>query len=264
MNLKYLCEQSQAIVLEAGEYLRAQKGKVASTAIEEKERNSLVSYVDRTAEELLVKGLGALLPEATFLTEEGTVEQKDSALQWIIDPLDGTTNFLHQIPTFSVSVALRQNDAIVLGIVYEVNRDECFYAWKGGGAYLNGQAIKVSSNPELGNALLATGFPYHNHERAESYFKVLREFTRTARGMRRIGSAAVDMAYVACGRFDAYYEYSINAWDIAAGIILVQEAGGTCTDFKGGDNYLFGKEIIAASAGVHPAILKTVKKHFSV
>ena len=250
-------------MLQTGQYLREQLGRVGANSIEEKERNSLVSYVDRTAEEQLVKGLGAILPDATFLTEEGTVEQKESALQWIIDPLDGTTNFLHQVPLFSVSVALRQAGRIVVGLIYEVNRDECFYAWKGGGAYLNEQPIRVSPNANLSNALLATGFPYQNYERATPFFKVLQYFVKNARGMRRMGSAAVDLAYVACGRFDAYYEFGINAWDIAAGALLVQEAGGTVTDYGGGDNYLFGREIIAASAALHPKILETVKTHFT-
>ena len=263
MNYQELCEASLPIVKQAGAFIKEQVGKVRQGDIEEKALNSLVSYVDRKAEQLLVKGLQTLLPDATFLTEEETVQQTTGTWQWIIDPLDGTTNFLHQLPVFSVSVALRHQEQLVLGIVYEVNQEECFYAWRGGGAYLNGKRIRVTATEKLANSLIATGFPYYDYEKTDKYLEVLKYFIKNTRGVRRFGSAAVDLAYVACGRFDAFYEYSLNAWDVAAGILLVQEAGGQVSDFRGGDDYLFGKEMIASNQGVFEVVKDFVRNTFS-
>lgn len=261
-ELKILCGKSCEVVKNVGDFLKQELGKVSAGAIETKSLNSLVSYVDKTAEEQLVQGLSAILPEATFLTEEETVEQKDGTFQWIIDPLDGTTNFLHQLPFFSISVALQHKKETVLGIVLEVNREECFYGWKGGGAFLNGKKIKVSATESLSDSLIATGFPYYDYERIQPFLKTLEVFMRETRGVRRFGSAALDLAYVACGRFDAFYEYSLNAWDIAGGAIIVEEAGGKVMDFSGGGDYLFGKEIIAVNREISAAFFKVIQSSF--
>jgi len=261
-ELEILCQKSYAVVKEVGQFLKQELGKVSAEAIETKSLNSLVSYVDKTAEEHLVHGLRALIPDSTFLTEEETVEQKDGEFQWIIDPLDGTTNFLHQLPFFSISVALRHHGETVLGIVLEVNRDECFYAWKGGGAFVNDKKISVSDSKTLGDSLIATGFPYYDYERAEPFMKTLDFFMNSTRGIRRFGSAALDLAYVACGRFDAFYEYSLNAWDVAGGAFIVKEAGGIVEDFKGGADYLFGKEIIAVNPNIRDAFFKPINSSF--
>lgn len=250
------------IVTEVADFIRGETGKVSAGEIEDKSRNSLVSYVDKTAEEKLVSGLKELIPNAVFLTEEETVEQKSGDFQWIIDPLDGTTNFLHQLPCFSISVALRHKEETILGIVYEVNMKECFYAWKEGGAYLNGRKIEVTKTNNLKDALISTGFPYYDYDRVKSYLKVLEYFMQSTRGIRRFGSAAVDLVYVACGRFDAFFEYSLNPWDVAAGAFIVREAGGRVTDFSGGDNFLFGKEIIAANQGIATDVLEIIRKEF--
>lgn len=236
--------------------------KVRPNDIETKSLNSLVSYVDKHAEIQLVEELGKLLPEATFLTEEEMIENRKGEYRWIIDPLDGTTNFLHQLPFFSISVALEFQDEIILGVVYEVNRKECFYAWKDGGAYLNDSKIEISQRPQMSDALIATGFPYYDYQGVQPYFEALEFFIKNSRGVRRFGSAALDLAYVACGRFDAYYEYSLNAWDVAAGVILVKEAGGQLSDFQGGEDYIFGKEMIAASPFVFVKTLEVVKTAF--
>ncbi|MCB0571265.1 MAG: inositol monophosphatase, partial [Phaeodactylibacter sp.] len=177
-------------------------------------------------------------------------------------PLDGTTNFLFQIPVFSISVALQQEGRSVLGIVYEINRQECFYAWLGGGAFLNGRPIRVSSRAPLEKTLLATGFPYYDYRRMAPFFKVLEHFMRHTRGIRRLGSAAVDLAYVACGRYDGFFEYSLNPWDVAAGAFIVQEAGGVVSDFNGGGNYLNGGEIIAANAAVAADMQQVLRNAF--
>ncbi len=261
-DLEKLCWNSQNIIKQVGQFIREEKGSVSQNQIEDKSLNSLVSYVDKTAEEMLVKALGQLLPGSTFLSEEETVEQKHGRYRWIIDPLDGTTNFLHQLPCFSVSVALQIIDEIEMGIVYEVNNDECFYAWRGGGAYLNNSPIKVTQTSELKDSLIATGLPYQDFGREVEYFTAFNYFMKNTRGIRRFGSAAVDMAYVACGRFDAFFEYGLNAWDIAAGIIIVKEAGGNVFDFKGGDEFLFGKEMVAVNEQLSDEVLQIVKQAF--
>jgi myo-inositol-1(or 4)-monophosphatase len=260
--LKTLCLESCEIIKEVGNFIRAELGKVKANAIEVKALNSLVSYVDKEAETQLVKGLGALLPAATFLTEEETVKSEKGTYQWIIDPLDGTTNFLHQLPFFSVSVALQHEEQTVIGIVYEVNQKECFYAWKDGGAFLNEKSIQVTRTANLADTLIATGFPYYDYESIKAYLQVLEILMQNTRGIRRFGSAALDLAYVSCGRFDAFFEYSLNAWDVAAGILLVQEAGGKVTDFKGGSDYLFGKELIASNTGVSEEIFRIIHHKF--
>lgn len=248
IDLAALCRASRLIIENTGAFILGELGKVETGDIEAKSLNSLVSYVDRTAEVQLVEGLGALLPGAAFQTEEDTVEQTGGEWLWIIDPLDGTTNFLHQIPVFSVSVALRKGDETVMGIVYEINRKECFWAWKGGGAYCNERPISVSSTSLLQDAVIGTGFPYKADGRAEPHLAALAYFMKNSRGIRRLGSAATDLAYVACGRFDAFFEYSLNPWDIAAGAFLVEEAGGKVLDFDLEAGYLGKGQVIAANS----------------
>jgi myo-inositol-1(or 4)-monophosphatase len=256
--MQQLIAPTSTLIRNVGKFLRQELGKVAAGDIETKALNSLVSYVDKTAEEQLVEGCSQILPEAGFITEEETiVSNADKAWRWIIDPLDGTTNFLHQLPFFSISVALQHQQKTVMGFVYEVNRDELFYAWKGGGAWLNGKAIQVTPTLSLADSLVATGFPYYDFEKTTAYLKMLEQLMKGTRGVRRLGSAALDLAYTACGRFDAYFEYSLAPWDVAAGAFLVQEAGGIVTDFGGGENYIFGKEIMASN----PALAATMLAH---
>ncbi len=263
LDLKKNCLSACEIVREVGRFIQEELGKVQDKDIATKSLNSLVSYVDQTAEKQLVVGLQKLLPASTFLTEEATIVQEKGEYQWIIDPLDGTTNFLHQLPFFSISVALRHHEKTVIGIVYEVNRKECFYAWKNGGAFLNEESIQVSDNTNLADGLLATGFPYYDYTFTKAYLVTLEYFMKNTRGIRRFGSAALDLVYVACGRFDGYYEYSLNAWDVAGGAFIVQEAGGVVSDFKGGDDYLFGREIIAGSKTIQAEMLKVIRKAFN-
>ena len=262
MNLELLCQQTCQIVTTTANFIRAELGKVQSNDIETKSLNSLVSYVDKQAERQLVAALQPLIPAATFLTEEETIAQEKGEYLWIIDPLDGTTNFLHQIPTFAVSVALQHKGITVIGVVYEVNRQECFYAWKEGGAYLNGQPISVSKNRTMQDAIIATGFPYYDYEQMDAYIETLKYCMLNTRGIRRLGAAAVDLAYVACGKFDAFFEYSLSPWDVAAGALLVEEAGGRVSDFKGGSDYLYGKEIVAGSSGLFEEFGREIKKNF--
>ena len=261
MDLELLCEKVNELSREVGAFIKNEVKQVRQQDIETKSLNSLVSYVDKQAEEKIVQRLAQLLPESGFIAEEGTSDKVGEIYNWIIDPLDGTTNFLHSLPVYSVSIALQKNDEIILGVVYEVNQDECFYAWKGSNAFLNGNPISVSKNLKLADSLLATGFPYYDFDRLDTYFECLKFLAQNSRGVRRMGSAAVDLAYVACGRFDAYFEYSLNAWDVAAGALIVKQAGGKIFDFKGKQNWLFGKEIVATSTNVEQEIASVLKKY---
>lgn len=236
----------KSLSLQVGEFIRKEAKQFNISSIEHKGLNDLVSYVDKEAEKQLVDGLVQILPGAGFITEEGTADKNREDYIWIIDPLDGTTNFIHGLPIYSISIALMYKDQLVLGLVYEINKDELFYAHKNGGAWLNDSPISVSPIKNLSESLLATGFPYHNFDNLETYMKLLTHFMKTTHGLRRMGSAAVDLAYVACGRFEGFFEYNLNPWDVAGGAFIVQEAGGTVIDFNGGKNFLFGRSIIAS------------------
>ena len=245
MDLKKLTEQTIALSREVGGYIRQEAQNFDHHIVEEKGLNDLVSYVDKTAEKKIVEGLKEILPEAGFITEEGTAGYTEEEYRWVVDPLDGTTNFTHGLPVYAVSIALMHEEELVVGVVYEINKDEMFSAAKGQGAWLNGKPIRVSGREKLSESLLATGFPYYNFEKMSSYLKILNEFMQKTHGLRRMGSAAVDLAYVACGRFEGFFEYNLNAWDVAAGSLIVKEAGGEVTDFNLGNKFLFDREIIA-------------------
>jgi myo-inositol-1(or 4)-monophosphatase len=248
----------------AADFIRSEFGKVTAGQIEEKFLNGLVSYVDRTAEEMLVEKLSALLPEAAFITEEETVAQGEAPLKWIIDPLDGTTNFLYGVPHFSVSIGLQSADDLLLGIVHHVPSDELFSAWQGGGAWCNGTRVQVSERARLREALVGTGFPYHNFERADAWFGAVREFMASGRGLRRYGSAALDLAWVACGRFDVFFEYGLNAWDVAGGAVLVREAGGMVSDFSGRQDsgFMDRREILATNEALSGLAQELMGRYF--
>lgn len=262
MELKQLTKEVAGLAKETGEFIRKEQQKFLSRNIEYKGINNLVSYVDKTAEEQIVKKLSELLPEAGFITEEETINKTGEVYNWIVDPLDGTTNFIHGLPTYSVSIALEQNKELILGVVYEINRDECFTAWKNGGAFLNEKSIRVSEAATVEQSLIATGFPYYDFEKLEKYINVFRELTQTCHGLRRIGSAAVDMAYVACGRFEAYFEYNINLYDIAAGVVLVREAGGEAFNFKEENEFFTAREVIATNGKISKQLAGIIRKEF--
>lgn len=261
VNFKDICLKTCDVARRAGSFI-AQERKVFTTShIEYKGLHDLVSYVDKEAEKMIISELQQLLPEAGFIAEEGTAGYKNEQYAWIIDPLDGTTNFIQGIPVYSVSIGLRYNDELVAGVVYEVGQQECFYAWNEGGAYLNGNAITVSNQEDLHRCLLATGFPYTEFNQLDAYLDFLKWVMRNSRGVRRIGSAAVDLAYVACGRFDAFWEYDLKPWDVAAGALLVKEAGGSVCDFMGGNDYLFGRTIMASNPNIKDALLTNLSHY---
>jgi len=254
-----------AVVNQAATFIATEAATFSTDKIEYKGANDLVSYVDRETERLLVKGLGTVLPTAGFITEEGTVSeqasQKSKGLAWIIDPLDGTTNFTHGLPPYAVSVGLMQDGVMVLGVVCEVTRMETFSAVLGGGAFCNGKSIKLPAITELSHALLATGFPYNNFAGVNQYLAILHQLMQRCHGLRRMGSASVDLCYVAAGRFQGFFEYNLSPWDVAAGALIVQEAGGIVTDFTGADNWLFGKQIVAAG-DVHAELLQIIQENW--
>jgi myo-inositol-1(or 4)-monophosphatase len=263
MNYEALCHEVIALSKEVGQFMKEENKKIRTGDVESKEHfNSLVTYVDKTVEEKVIAKLSTLIEDAGFIAEEGTSSKIGEKYNWIIDPLDGTTNFIHGLPIYCVSIALQEDDEIVLGVIFEPNMNECFYAWKGSKAYLNGEVISVSSAKRMEDSLLATGFPYWDFNRMDAYLRILKDFTARTRGIRRIGSAAVDLAYVACGRFEAFYEYSLKPWDIAAGAFIIEQAGGVVTDFQGNRDLVSGKEILAANPHIHPELQQKIESEF--
>jgi myo-inositol-1(or 4)-monophosphatase len=260
IDLKYVCTELEKVARETSAFILKESNGFDINRTETKGLNDFVSYVDKGSEKMLVEKLGLLLPESGFITEEGTSKKIGLKYCWVIDPLDGTTNFLHGFHPFAISIALKEYDEVIAGIVYEVSGNESFTAWKGGGAWLNGLKIHVSKTPKLAGSLVATGFPYSDFKLLDSYMKCLTHFCKHTHGIRRLGSAAIDLAYVACGRFDTFYEYGLHEWDIAAGMLLVREAGGRVSDFSGNEENLTGEEFIAANSIVFAEILEIVSK----
>ncbi len=246
-DYQQMCRQVREIARETGDFIRNEREKISEKDVELKSMASLVTYVDKTAETRIVKALRQLLPGSGFITEEGTATAGDEKFKWIVDPLDGTTNYVHGISPHSVSIALMEDNRLVLGVVFEVGLREMFYAWKNSPAFLNGNEIRVGEARYFEDTLIATGFPYYNFSRMDDYIEAMKYLMRSTRGLRRMGSAAVDLAYVAAGRYNAFFEHALHAWDVAAGVFILQQAGGKVADFNGGSNWLFGGEIVAAA-----------------
>lgn len=262
MELSEILHEVKKLTGDVAAFIKKEASTFDTSRIEYKGFNDLVSYVDKESEKKIISGLETILPGAGFLAEEGTSKIASNEYQWIVDPLDGTTNFMHGLPVFAISIALLRDGKLVLGVVHEVNRGEVFHAIEGGKSYCNEKEIRVSNINKLSNSLLATGFPYYNFEMMKKYLSILDDLMQHTHGLRRMGSAAVDLAYVACGRFEGFFEYNLNAWDVAAGAFIVQQAGGTVSDFSGEDDFLFGREIIATGK-VHDEMLEVIKKHWT-
>lgn len=260
-DLAQLTSQVETLSKSIGSWMKAQTN-VHEHMAEVKSENNLVTYVDKESERLFVEGLHALLPEAGFVAEEGTGTRNESGLNWVIDPLDGTTNFVHGLPVWCTSIGLCDGITPILGVIYDPNSDECFSAFKGGGARLNGQIMRVSAVTTVQQSLLATGFPYDDFGREEAYIELFRKLIRGTRGLRRLGSAALDMAWTACGRVEGFYEYGLNPWDVAAGAIIVQEAGGIVTEFNGGDDFVFGQDLVCTNGHTHAEMLRIIQTFF--
>jgi myo-inositol-1(or 4)-monophosphatase len=261
-NLEKLTSDVCALARTIGEFLRSERKDFSLSRVKVKGLNNFVSDVDKNAEQQIVTSLRGLLPEAGFIAEEGTATCSNERYRWVVDPLDGTTNFIHGLAPYAVSIALMDGDEVILGVVHEAVANECFYAWKGSKSFLNGQEIHVSEIAAVESALVATGFPYYNFDKIQRYMNSLAFFMQRSHGMRRLGSAATDLAYVACGRFEAFYEYSLQPWDVAAGSLIVKQAGGRVSDFSGGNFYIFGQELVSTNANIYGEFLEIVKTHF--
>ncbi|HNY02892.1 MAG TPA: inositol monophosphatase family protein [Bacteroidales bacterium] len=254
MNLEALTRKVCELAEETGQFLMQEVHRIRREDVEVKGLHNYVTHVDRESEQRLVDRLGTLLPGSGFIAEEDP-NLKPGELTWVIDPLDGTTNFIHGVPLFSISIGLMQGDKTLLGVIREPNLGETFYTWEGAPSYLNGQTIRVSKTPAVSQALFATGFPYYDYSLLDDYLQLFRYLLQNSRGVRRLGSAAADLAYTACGRYDGFYEYGLSPWDVNAGGLIVKNAGGTVTDFRGTDNYTFGRQILAANPMIYDEFL---------
>lgn len=246
------------IAKSAGSYIKEERAKFSLTKVERKHAHDYVSYVDKGSEQRIVSALRQLLPEAGFITEEGSAGHDQEQLVWVIDPLDGTTNFIHQFPPYAVSIALMQGQQIIIGVVYEICANECYYAWQGGGAYLDGMPIHVS-HQEIEDALLCFQLPYNS----EAYKPTAKHFIDTFYGhcasIRMMGSAAIALCYVAAGRLDGYAEQYLGQWDFMAGGLIVREAGGSVTDFSGSADFTQGNSVVATNGIIQQHILNAIE-----
>jgi myo-inositol-1(or 4)-monophosphatase len=260
MDYQAICNSVRDIAEDAGRYIFGMIKRVSLHEVEVKGLHNFVTDIDKSAEAMIIGRLKGMVRGAGFIAEEGTVQTRGDRYNWIIDPLDGTTNFIHGAPPVAVSIALTEDNIPVVGVIYEIWLQESFYAWKDSPAFCNDNPIKVSDTAEVKSALIATGFPYHNFDRLQGFMHTIDYFFTNTHGVRRLGSAATDLAYVACGRYDGFYEYNLSPWDVAAGALIVAQAGGRVTDFSGGAGYLFGREIVAANHKIHGAFLEDVAR----
>ncbi|MCP2520808.1 inositol monophosphatase [Candidatus Aminicenantes bacterium AC-335-K20] len=245
------------VAKEAGKFLKENFENIKE--IEYKGEVNLVTEYDKEAQELIYSKLSSAFPEHGFLGEEDLEKRGDYEFRWIIDPLDGTTNYAHGYPVFCVSIALEHRDRIILGVVYNPMLDELFWAIEGRGAYLNNRKIKVSSTKELDKSLLATGFPYDLRESKNNNINHFNNFILKVQAVRRGGSAALDLCYVACGRLDGFWELKLFPWDIAGGMLIVKEAGGKVSDFRGNEIDPYAKEILASNGFIHSQMIEILK-----
>ncbi len=251
--------------LKTAEYAARQAGDLLTKRftrelkIEKKGRINLVTDADRASEELIKRIISETYPEHSFLAEEGTGTKSGSPYLWVVDPLDGTTNFAHGLPIWCVSIGLLKDREIIAGCVYNPNLDECFTAERGSGACLNGHPIAVSTTQTLDDALLATGFPYDIRESPLDNLSQFASFAKSARAVRRAGAAALDLAYTACGRFDGFWEFKLSPWDIAAGILLIEEAGGQATSYSGDQYDIYQGELLASNGKIHNAMIEILR-----
>ncbi len=234
----------------AGEFISRSRVDFSPQRVEYKGEQNLVSYVDKEAERLILSELAKLLPEAKVLSEEGfsqLLSPLGDEYLWVVDPLDGTANFVHSMPPYCVSIALLKGREVLVGVIYEVTRDECFWAHKLSGCYLNGKQIRVSDVQRVQDSMVITGMAYNTPGGEESFLRAFSYFNVHTNGTRRIGSAAANLAYVAAGRAECFFQRGLSEWDVAAGVLLVERAGGIVCDYSGGDDVIFGREIIATN-----------------
>lgn len=242
----------------AGALIARQLERVDSINVTAKGRNDFVTEVDQRAEQIIIDTIRKAYPDHAILAEESGA-RGGGEFVWVIDPLDGTTNFLHGFPHFAISIALEHKSQVLHGVIFDPIRQELFTASRGGGAQLDSRRIRVSRRPDLEGALLGTGFPFREIASLDGYLKTLRGFLPRCAGVRRAGSAALDLAYVAAGRLDGFWEFGLSRWDIAAGVLLVHEAGGLVSDPEGGEGYLESGDIIAGNPKITKKMLQTLR-----
>jgi myo-inositol-1(or 4)-monophosphatase len=246
--------------LEAGKFLKEGVGKLLEVERKFGQETNLVTQIDKQTEEIIINKIRAKYPDHDFLAEESGSHNKQSEYRWVIDPLDGTLNFTHGVPLFSVSIAVEVKGEIVAGVVYEPNLQELFTAEKGKGAFLNKKPVKVSRVDTLIESMMVTGFPYTIRDNPENAVQHFVNLLMKAQGIRRLGSAAVDLCYVACGRFEGFWEVSLSPWDMAAGVLMVQEAGGRFTDFHGKPSSIYTKQVLATNGLVHDKVVEILEE----
>jgi myo-inositol-1(or 4)-monophosphatase len=246
--------------LEAGKFLKMNVGKIRHIERKEGQVTNLVTEIDKKSEQLIISIIKKRFPHHDFLCEESGAAEVKSEYRWIIDPLDGTTNFAHGMPVFSVTIGLEYKGEIILGAVYDPNQDELFTAEKGKGAWLNKRRIEVSKQSKLIESLIVTGFPYTVNQNPEPQLVHFKNFLVESQAVRRLGSAAIDLAYVACGRVDGFFEGYLKAWDMAAGVLLVTEAGGKWTDYRGFPSTVYNKQLLATNGIIHEQMVAVLKK----
>ncbi len=246
-----------------GEVLKQRFREAGRPRVELKGLHDYVTETDREAEAAVAGYLRACFPDHGILAEEGTERKGKERYRWIVDPLDGTTNFIHGVPTFAVSVALEGPEGLLAGAIYDPVHDEAFHAAAGCGARRNGKPVTCRKPTGLDESLIATGFPFRELSRLDRYLVAFEGFVRSTAGIRRAGSASLDLAFTACGRYDGFWEVGLSAWDLAAGALLVREAGGIVTDIRGGNAVLEEGSIVAGGSTIHPAMLEITKRAFS-
>lgn len=260
MELAALTEKVRELAVETGAFIRNERKKFSRDKVEKKHAHDYVSYVDKESERRIVSRLKELLPEAGFIAEEGTGSLTDETYCWVVDPLDGTTNFIHDNAPYCVSIALRNREEFLIGVVYEICRDECFWTYKGSPSFLNGNEIHVSAVSDPDDTFLALGFPYNVHDYKPTAIHLVNQCYGRISGLRLLGAAAAELCYVAAGRFDARIEACLGPWDIAAGSLILLNAGGKITDFKGGNTYVSGHQIVASNGKIHDFLLDIIDK----
>ncbi|MCB0836621.1 MAG: inositol monophosphatase [Bacteroidetes bacterium] len=259
MDLSHIDLDLERLIRRTGEFAVEEFNHFSTDRIEYKGDNNPFTYVDVTAEEMLKTGCNRLIPLSGFINEETENELSKNGFTWIIDPIDGTSNFMSGIPHFSISVALQYEEETILGYVYEPVTKGLYRAQRGKGATLNGNPISVSPFKEMNKGLVATGFPYVQFSWQEEYMKIISDVLNQAHGLRRLGSAALDLAYVACGKLTGFFEYNLNPWDVAAGALLVTEAGGKVTAWDGGEEFMNRRQILATNGKTHQQMLEIIK-----
>lgn len=257
-----IIEIAETAACQSGRLVSSEFGRAGSRNIRQKGRGDYVTDLDHASEKLIVDMIRQAFPDHQIEAEESGRETNEASFRWIIDPLDGTANFIQGIPFYSVSIGVMFEGSLITGVIFDPERNEMFKAVRGRGAWLNDKKISVSDKKSIESTVLASGFPFRIVEELDLYLSSFRAFFLKAAAIRRMGSAALDLAYTACGRLDGYWEMRLNPWDVAAGAVLIREAGGMITDFDGGDDFLESGNVVASNGGIHGEMIAVTRSIF--